>query len=74
MEHITSIRALHDHGYSLHTYCPRCDQWRLADLDALVRDGHGSLRLPDHWMCRDCGELGPVRVRAPRNRQQVQAA
>jgi hypothetical protein len=74
MKHVNSIRALHDHGYSLHTYCPRCDQWRLADLGALVRGGLGSLRPPEHWSCRTCGEVGPVRVREPRIAQAVAAA
>jgi hypothetical protein len=71
MEQMHTIRTLHINGFNLHSYCHRCDHWRVVDLTELVRDGHGGLRPPEHWMCPDCGELGMVRVRAPNGGQRA---
>jgi hypothetical protein len=71
MEHSNTLRTLHLNGYNLHTYCHRCEHWRVIDLGELVSHGHGSLQPPEHWVCSSCGELGLVRVRAPASDQRA---
>jgi hypothetical protein len=58
-----SIAGLHEHQHELHAYCCHCGRWGKLDLDQLVRQGKGSLRLPWRVRCLRCGELGQVQVR-----------
>jgi hypothetical protein len=37
----------------------------VIDLDRMVRQGRGSLRLPLVVRCRECGEAGQLQVRPP---------
>ena len=60
-----SIAGLHQHNHELHAYCGRCDRWRVLDLEAMVRQGRGNVRLPIRVRCRDCGAVGQLQVRPP---------
>jgi hypothetical protein len=62
---LASIAGLHEHRHELHAYCLHCDCWRVLELDLMVRQGRGSLRLPLVVRCRDCGEVGQLQVRPP---------
>ena len=60
-----SIGGLYERQRELHAYCHRCDRCRALDLEAMVRLGLGSKRLPLHVRCRVCGEPGQLQVRPP---------
>jgi len=58
-----TIAGLHAHDHQLAAYCLRCDRWSTLDLERMVAQGKGSLRLPLRMRCRDCGEVGQLQVR-----------
>ena len=60
-----TVQGLHEHGHELHAYCPHCDRWRVLDLERMVAEGKGGLRLPITVRCTDCGEAGQLQVRPP---------
>lgn len=60
-----SISGLLEHEHELHAYCPRCERWLALDLQRMVREGKGSLRLPFTVRCRGCGDAGQLQVRPP---------
>ena len=60
-----SIAGLYEHDYELHAFCHRCDRWRVLDLERMVREGRGAVRLPLKVRCQRCGELGRLQVRPP---------
>jgi RNase P subunit RPR2 len=61
-----NIAGLYEHDHQLHAYCPSCDRWRVLNLEWLVRQKKGEIRLPIRVRCRDCGEIGQLQVRPPR--------
>ena len=60
-----NLAELHQHDHQLAAYCPRCDAWRVVQLEKWVSQGKGSLRLPVRVRCRDCGEVGRLQVHPP---------
>jgi RNase P subunit RPR2 len=60
-----NIAGLYAHDHELHAYCSSCDRWRALNLEWLVRQGKGDVRLPIRVRCRDCGEIGQLQVRPP---------
>ena len=60
-----TLAGLLEHEHTLPAYCPRCDRWAALDLAAMVSNGLGDRRLPITVRCRDCGEVGRLRVRPP---------
>jgi hypothetical protein len=60
-----TLAGLLEHDHQLAAYCPRCDRWAVLDLDRMVRDGRGGLRLPVRVKCKDCGAVGQLQVRPP---------
>jgi RNase P subunit RPR2 len=59
------IAGLHERAHELHAYCSRCDRWHVLDLEAMVRQGRGEVRLPVRVRCRRCGDVGQLQVRPP---------
>jgi len=62
---VGSIAGLHAGQHELQAHCLRCDRWRVLDLDLMVRQGRGSLRLPIVVRCYECGKRGQLQVRPP---------
>jgi hypothetical protein len=60
-----SIAGLHQRNHELHAYCSHCDRWHVLDLEAMVRQGRGEVRLPIRVRCRNCGAAGQLQVRPP---------
>ena len=58
-----SIAGLYEHEHELHAYCLHCDRWRELNLEWLIRQGKGAMRLPIRVRCLRCGELGKLQVR-----------
>ena len=44
-------------------YCATCGRWSALDLERMVRDGHGSRRVPIRIHYQSCGEPGECEVR-----------
>jgi hypothetical protein len=60
---LSTLAGLYEHQHDLAAYCPRCERWRTLDLELLLRQGKGGLRLPWRVRCLRCGELGEIQVR-----------
>jgi hypothetical protein len=63
---VDSIAGLRERQHELHPCCCRCDRWYVIDLERMVRDGYGTLRLPRTARRQKCGEVGQPQVRPPR--------
>ena len=62
---LSTVAGLHERQHELHAYCCSCDRWSVLDLERMVREGRGEVRLPLRVRCRDCGEVGQLQVRPP---------
>ncbi len=61
-----TIEKLREQNHILALYCISCDRWGKADLDWLIRIGHGDKSVTEaRFRCRDCGEIVEKQVRPP---------
>ena len=65
MANLGSLRSLLEHQHELHAYCSHCERWVALDLEAMVRRGKSSKRLPLVVRCPKCGRLGKLQLRPP---------
>lgn len=66
MIRMATIEELKRQSHSLGLFCPACDRWDRADLEALIRRGLGSRDVTrTRFRCRDCGAVAEKQVRPP---------
>lgn len=66
MIRLHTINDLYQRQHTLGLYCLHCDRWGEANLDRLVRSGHGERIVTEiRFRCRDCGNPVEKQVRPP---------
>lgn len=63
---MATLSELYRQKHTLALYCVACNRWETADLDALIREGHGARSLvKTRFRCRQCGEVAEKQLRPP---------
>ncbi len=66
MPRLVTFEELRAQRHTLGLYCPDCERWGEADLEALIASGRGRRRLTEaRFRCRECGAQVEKQVRPP---------